>query len=211
MTDSSLRCSGRLARVVHIREEGDRCVIIESRAVPLRNFGIVLGFLILIGGLLSGVWRSSGTPGPDRLGVILMLCFIGVPLLIGLLWAGLNRRVEIDLHMGTCTAQRRLLIVPFWSRTLSLQEGIIQVRPIVHLRREATRRIGALGCLLLLLGPVGVLIEGIAILSSIRTFETRVTGLVYQHAASGRCSILMPTYPGVLKPLIDAGFVESGV
>lgn len=208
MTDDRLYFRGRVVRAVHLHEEGNRCVLIESRAVQLRNLGIVLGFLILILGVFSGVWKSSGLQGPDLVGWVLLGCLIGVPLLLGALWSGLNRRVEIDLNLATCTAQRRWLMLPYWSRTRSLQEGVVRVRPVVYRRLEMTHRIGALGCFLLLLGPIAILVEGIMMLASIRRFETWVTGLVFVAADGSRTSVLMPTVPGVLKPMEEAGFVE---
>jgi len=182
MPDRPLRTRRRLPASLTLSENFQQVILTEDRRREWRNLALVT-FLcsLFVGGLLASV---AGQPNMLPALAMVVCPLFGIPLLIaGLFVYPWNRQVEIDSRHEFCLLRTRFYNLPCWTVGLPLAHGELRVEQIRRPRmtREASEGgSGGLAVLSLLLGPLGLLISGFNILSSIKRTEIRAWALVYR-------------------------------
>jgi hypothetical protein len=186
MPDRPLRTRRRLPELLNLKEDFQQVTLTEDRRREWRN--LLIAAVLCVG--LGGVVILSVINDPDLLTVVSLIVglLLGIPLLIAVFlvypW---NRQVLVDSRDGLCSLRMRFYTIPYRTIPLSLTHGKLGVEKVLRPRitRESPQdENGGLAVLSLLLGPFGLLITGIGLVSSIKKTEIPAWALVYRDCRS---------------------------
>lgn len=191
MIDPRPEVRGRMPAAVKIRQYHWGIVLQEKRPKEWKQFWIALGFAGLLAVFIYFYGRDQLADNTALAGFGLL---VGVPFAIVLLfYLPWNRRVVIDSRDRRCVRQSRYFFFPWRHRSRPLTHGQLLLTNVNHVRRDTNQsdESAGIGCLLFFLGPVGALVTGAQILSSIKRIHTPAHALYFHDRDTGKSTLLI--------------------
>lgn len=185
-SDDAPRIRGRLPETLRVDEDFQRIQVVEERRSAWRILFITgVAILMILALCVILLWHDRDTM---QIVAGLLAVLLGIPWGIAALFVcPWNRSVVVDLRDGICTRQRRFYVVPVWSRSYSLWDGTLRVGPVIHTRVDTVdsgKDDNGLGCLMHLLGPIGLIYTLFAFLGSVKRIEQPAWALMFDDTRS---------------------------